>query len=74
MVRSAVSWWSAATWLLVNGSSGEPGDGLVRAARMLLMPARIRSFDDAIGMVTLVGNHVMVSHMRVARVSQIQTV
>ena len=74
LLRMAVSWWSAATWLSVSGSSGEPGEGLVSAARMSVMPARIKSLEEAIGMVTFVGNHVMVSQVRVARVSQIQTV
>ena len=39
---------------------------------MSLMPARMRSVEEARGMVTLVGNHEIVSQMRVARVSQIQ--
>ena len=38
------------------------------------MPARIRSFDVASGIVVLVGNHSSVSQVRVARVSHIQTV
>jgi hypothetical protein len=37
------------------------------------MSARIRSVDDASGIVTLVGNHTIVSHMRTRRVSQSQT-
>ena len=40
---------------------------------MSLMPARMRSLEETRGMVTLVGNHEIVSQMRVARVSQIQT-
>ena len=38
------------------------------------MPAKMRSLEFARGMVTLVGNHVNVSQMRVARLSHIQTV
>ena len=61
--------------LSVSGAKKvEPGDGLFRACRMSPMPAKIRSFDDAIGIVTLVGNHASVSQMRVALVSHIHTV
>jgi hypothetical protein len=37
------------------------------------MPAKIKSLEEANGMVVLVGNHVNVSQMRVARVSHNQT-
>jgi hypothetical protein len=72
-VRRVWSSWSVATWLSVRGASGDPADGLamawVRSARL----ARIKSLEEARGMVTLVGNHEIVSQMRSARVSQIQT-
>ena len=73
-VRISVSCLRAWTWLSVSGANGEPGDGLFRAATMLLMLARIRSLDDASGIVTLVGNQDTVSQMRSARVSHIQIV
>ena len=41
---------------------------------MSWIPAKMRSVDDAMGMVVLVGNQAKVSQMRVARVSQSQTV
>ena len=74
LVRISVSCLRAWTWLSVSGANGETGDGLFRAATMLLMPARIRSLDDASGFVTLVGNQDTVSQMHSARVSHTQIV
>lgn len=74
LVSRVVSLWSAATWLLVSGARGDPGDGLARARRMLRMPALMMLLDDANSMVTLVGNHDTVSQACVARVAQIQMV
>jgi hypothetical protein len=72
-VRRVWMRWRVATWLSVRGARGEPADGLaiacVRSARL----ARMRSLEEARGMVTLVGNQEIVSQMRSARVSQIQT-
>lgn len=39
----------------------------------VLNPARIRSFEEARGMRTFVGNQTSMSHMRTALVSHIQT-
>ena len=58
----------------MSGASGELGDGWWRACRMSRMPAKMRSLDDANGMVSFVGNPERVSQMRVARISQSQTV
>ena len=41
---------------------------------MSCTPTRMRSLDDANGIVVFVGNHVNVSQMRVAPVSHIHTV
>lgn len=73
LVSRVVSWKRAATWLSINGASGDLGDGLVRAASMSFMPARMRLLEEANGILTLVGNHVIVSHVWVACVSQIHT-
>ena len=51
------------TWMSVSGPVGEPGVGFRRASRMFSMPARIKSFEDVIGIVTLVGNHEGVSQV-----------
>jgi hypothetical protein len=56
--------FKVATWLLVKGSSGERGVGLRRAS------ARIRSLEEVMGALTLVGNQ----ETLIARASQIQTV
>jgi hypothetical protein len=61
----------AVTWLSVSGLRGEPGVGFWRASRISWMPARIRSFEEAIGMLTFVGNQEIVSQTRIERVSQI---
>ena len=74
LVSSSVRICRVATWLSVSGSSGDPCDGFFRAERMSWIPARIRSLEDARGMVTLVGNQAKVSQMRSCRVSQIHTV
>jgi hypothetical protein len=58
----------------VTGASGEPGEGFWRALVMSRNAARIRSLEEARGIVTLVGNQESVSEMRVARVSHIQVV
>ena len=74
VVRTRVNCSSASCKLSVSGAKVEPGDGFLRACMMSPMPARIRSFEDAIGIVTLVGNHTSVSQMREARVSHNHTV
>ena len=74
LVRILVSCLRAWTWLSVSGASGEPGNGLFRAATMLLMLARIRSLDDVSSIMTLVGNQDTVSQMRSARVSHTQII
>jgi hypothetical protein len=74
LVRRAVRSRRAWTWLSVRGAIGELLDGLLRALTMSWMPARMRSVDEASGMVTLVGNQETVSQMRSRRVSQIQMV
>ena len=61
-----------ATWLSAMGARGEPTEGLAIALVMSVSPARMRSLDEAMGMVTFVGNQEIVSQMRSARVSQIQ--
>jgi hypothetical protein len=65
--------WRVATWLSVRGARGEPADGMVIACVRSARLARMRSWEEARGMVTLVGNQEIVSQMRSARVSQIQT-
>jgi hypothetical protein len=72
-VMSSERTWRVVTWLSVRGSVGEPMDGLRRASRMARMPARIKSFEDAIGIVTLLGNQARVSHSRVVLVSATHT-
>ena len=54
---------------------GEPDRvGFQMASKMSWRPARIKSFEDLIGIiVTLVGNHKRVSQVCRERVSQIQT-
>ena len=73
-VRILVSCLRAWTWLSVSGANGEPGNGLFRAATMLLMPVRIRSLDNASSIMTLVGNQDTVSQMCTACVSHTQIV
>lgn len=73
LVRTVVSWCKAATWLLVRGGNGEPA-GLARACRMSVMPAKMRSLNEASSMVTLVGKHVTVLQTQLLRVSHIQMV
>ncbi len=51
------------TWLSVSGAKGEPGDGLFKACRMSRMQARMRSLEEASGIVTFLGNHEMVSQI-----------
>ena len=52
---------------------GDPAVGFCNACIMSLIPARMRSLEDARGIETLVGNQVRVSQTRVFRVSHIQT-
>jgi hypothetical protein len=73
-VIKAVSCRRAATWLSVTGAKEEPGDEFRRASAMSFRPARMRSVDEASGMVTLVENHETVSGMRSARVANIQRI
>jgi len=71
-VRTVVRSLSAATLLVVTGASVDPGDRLARAWLISSKPARMRSFDEARGIATLVGNQEIVSQIRSARVSQTQ--
>lgn len=71
-VKTVVSCLRLCTWLSVSGAKGEPGEGLLSARRMSRMPARIRSLDDASGIVSFLGNHDTVSHTRSVLVSQTQ--
>jgi hypothetical protein len=73
-VSNSVRFCKAVTWLSVMGAKDEAGDGCRRAVVMSYRAARIRSLEDAMGMVTFVGNHDMVSEIRPARVSSIQIV
>ena len=70
VVMSRRAWTS----LSVLGANGELSDGFVKAWTMSLIPAMMRSVDEARGMVTLVGNQERVSVILSRRVSQIQTV
>ena len=67
-----VSWWRAATCVSVSGPKDDVGDGWCSAWTMSVMPARIKSFEEASGIVILVGNHDTVSEIRSDRVSNIQ--
>jgi len=62
----------AADSLSVRGARGDPADGFCRALMMSLAAALMVSTDDAVGMVTLVGNQLSVLQMRVLRVFHIQ--
>ena len=73
-VKMLVSWLRAAVWLSVSGARGDPAVGDWRALTMSRMPARTRSVELARGIGRIVGNHVSVSQMRVALVSQSQIV
>jgi hypothetical protein len=73
-VSNSVRFCEAVTWLLVMGAKGEPGDGCGRAVVMSCRAARMRSLEEARGMVTFVGNQEMVSEICSARVSNIQIV
>ncbi len=50
-------------WASLSGARGELGDGFCNAWEMLVMPARMRSRDEALGTGVLVGSHVRVSQM-----------
>ena len=56
-----------------RGEIGARGLGRRRALAMSRREARMRSLLEFCGMLTEVGNHATVSHVRVARVSWIQT-
>jgi hypothetical protein len=59
--------------LSVTGARAEPGSGFRRASAMSFGTARrMRSVDEASGMVILVGKHETVSEMRTARIANIQ--
>ena len=64
---------SACEWLSVNGDKGELVLTMLSAVWISVTAARIMSIGEACGMIVLVGNHVTVSQIRSARVSQIQT-
>ena len=53
---------------------GDPAVGLCIVCTMSLIPARMRSVEDARGIGTLVGNQVSVSQIHVAQLYHIQTV
>ena len=72
-MSSVVRSWGAATWLSARGASGELAEGLEMALVRSMRLVRMRSLDEARGMVTFVGNHEMVSQIRSMRVSLIQT-
>jgi hypothetical protein len=71
LVRIVESWQRAAMWLLVRGARGELGGGFLRATVMSLRLERMRSLEEARGMVIYTGNHEMVSAMHLVRESQI---
>lgn len=73
LCNMVISCCNAAVSLSVRGASGELGDGFNKAWVRSWRAVRIKSRDDADGITTFVGNHVMVSQMRSVRVSQIQT-
>jgi hypothetical protein len=74
-VSKSVRFCKAVTWLSVRGSTkDEAGDGCWRAVVMSCSAARIRSLEEARGMVTFVGNHDTVWEICPARVSSIQMV
>jgi hypothetical protein len=74
-VSKVVSCWRAETWLLVTGAKGELGHGFRRAsATSFRRPARMRSADEASGMVPFIENHETVSEIRSARITNIQIV
>lgn len=72
LVRSWVMSRRTLLWVSVSGASGDCGDGCWRATTISLRQAIIVAVEELSGMVTLVGYHVTVSQMRIARVSQIQ--
>jgi hypothetical protein len=73
-VSKSVRFCNAVTWLSVKGAREAVGDGWFRAVVISVRAARIRSLEEASGMVIFVGNHETVSDMRSARVSSIQIV
>jgi hypothetical protein len=64
--------WRACVWVLVRGASGDFGAGFFKACRMSWRQFRMTSVEELLGSLTLVGNQVKVSIIRIARVSQIQ--
>jgi hypothetical protein len=69
--KMSASWWRAARWLLLVGR--QVGDGC-RSARIRPLVATVTvSADEAVGMLTLDGNHNTVSVMRSALIFKIQT-
>jgi hypothetical protein len=73
-VSKSVRFCNAVTWLSVKGAKEAAGDGWLRAVVISVSAARIRSLEEARGMVTFVGNQETVSEIRSARVSSIQMV
>jgi hypothetical protein len=71
--KMVVSWWRAASWLLLLGESGDAGDGLVSTWMRSRVVAVAASAEDAVGMVTLDGSHTSGSAMHLAVVSHIHT-
>ncbi len=64
----------AEIWLSLSGANGELADGFCNVVAMLVIPARSKSIEDAMGMGAFVGNQVSMSHIHCAHVSVIQTV
>jgi hypothetical protein len=56
-VSNSVRFCKAVTWLSVRGAKDAAGDGCWRAVVMSFNAARMRSLEEARGMVTFVGNH-----------------
>lgn len=67
--KISASCCKAACWLSDNGESAEAGCGCLSAVIRSLAAVMAASVEDAVGMLTLVGNHANVSVMRSALVS-----
>ena len=67
------SWFKASSLSAGIGANGLAGDGFWRMVVRSCAAAMARSVEEGVGMTTLVGNHAIVSVMRLARVSHAQT-
>jgi len=72
--RIIINCWSALLWLSVSGAKGELADGLHSTMVMSVIPAKMRSMDNTVGMGHLVGSQVSMSQICCACVSVIQMV